>query len=191
MGRPRTFELDDAVERAMEMFWLRGFEATSTQDLVEGLGIARGSLYKAFGSKEQLYALALERYCLRHAAGLVAKLEDAHDVRRALREVLLDMVTADLAERERGCLLVNAATERSAHDATVQRVCATMTRLESAMAGALERAQARGQLAEAKDPRALARFLTTFVQGLRVMGKARADETFLSSSVEVALGTLD
>ena len=191
MGRPREFDVDEAVDRAMQLFWSRGFEATSTEDLVQGVGIARGSLYKAFGSKEALYALALQRYCSRHAADLVQVLDEATEVRPALRAVLLALVEADLADPERGCLLVNAATERSGHPATVAQVSRTMRRLESAIAAALERARAGGQLAAGKDPRELAQFLTTFLQGLRVMGKARADRTFLANAVEVALGALD
>ncbi|TDD57187.1 TetR family transcriptional regulator [Nonomuraea terrae] len=191
MGRPRTFDIDTAVDRAMELFWRQGFEATSTEDLVEGLGIARGSLYKAFGSKEQLYALALRRYCERHAVGLIEILERADQVRPAIRAVLLELVEADLADPERGCLLVNAATERSAHRDTVRQVSRTMGQIEAALAGALERARARGEIAADKNPRELAQFLTTFLQGLRVMGKARADRAFLENAVEVALGALD
>jgi TetR/AcrR family transcriptional repressor of nem operon len=191
MGRPRTFDIDVAVDRAMELFWRQGFEATSTEDLVEGLGITRGSLYKAFGSKEQLYAMALRRYCQRHAVGLIENLDRAEQVRPAIRAVLLELVEADLADPERGCLLVNAATERSAHPDTVQQVSHTMALVESALAGALERAQVRGEIAADKKPRELAQFLTTFVQGLRVMGKARADRVFLQNAVGVAMGALD
>ncbi|MEU7941412.1 TetR/AcrR family transcriptional regulator [Microbispora bryophytorum] len=191
MGRPRTFDIDAAVDRAMELFWRQGFEGTSTEDLVEGLGIARGSLYKAFGSKEQLYAMALRRYCERHATGLIEMLDRAEQVRPAIRAALLELAEADLADPELGCLLVNAATERSAHQDTVQQVSRTMGRIESALAGALERAQARGDIAADKKPRELAQFLTTFLQGLRVMGKARADRAFLNNAVEVALGALD
>ncbi|PWR11039.1 TetR family transcriptional regulator [Micromonospora acroterricola] len=191
MGRPRTFDIDAAVDRAMELFWRQGFEATSTEDLVEGLGIARGSLYKAFGSKEQLYALALRRYCQRHAVGLIEVLDRAEQVRPALRAVLSELVDADLADPELGCLLVNAATERSAHPDTVRQVSRTMGQIESALAGALERARVRGEIAADKKPQELAQFLTTFLQGLRVMGKARADRAFLDNAVEVALGALD
>jgi TetR/AcrR family transcriptional repressor of nem operon len=191
MGRPRTFDIDTAVDRAMELFWRQGFDATSTEDLVEGLGITRGSLYKAFGSKEQLYAMALRRYCERHAGGLMEMLDGAEQVRPAIRSALLTLVEADLADPERGCLVVNAATERSAHPDTVRRVSHTMGQIESALAGALERARAHGDIAADKNPRELAQFFTTFVQGLRVMGKARADRAFLENAVKVAVSALD
>lgn len=191
MPRPREFDVDVAVGRAMDLFWRQGYEATSLQDLTEGLGIGKGSLYAAFGSKDGLYAAALQRYCASHAAGLVALLDDAVELRPALRTALRSMADADAADPEKGCLLVNAVTERAADPATADVVGRTMRQVESALAGALERAQARGELAAGKDPAALARFLTTFVQGLRVMGKARSAPRVVDDALEIALATLD
>lgn len=191
MARPREFDIDHAVDQAMELFWRQGFEATSLHDLLGELGIGKGSLYAAFGSKEQLYARSLERYCGRHAAGLIERLETARPLRAALHDVLRKLAEADLADPERGCLLVNAAVERSDHPGTVDRVAATMQLIEAALVTALAQARTRGELGAGADPRELARFLTTFVQGLRVMGKARAGREFLDDAVGVALRVLD
>jgi TetR/AcrR family transcriptional regulator, transcriptional repressor for nem operon len=191
MARPRTFDVDHAVEQAMDLFWRKGYEATSLSDLLDELHLGRGSLYQAFGSKDELYERALNAYCARHAAGLVELLDQTDDVRAALRELLRALAAADRADPERGCLLVNAATERADHAPTVEVVRTTMRRVESAIAGALERAQARGDLAPDKNPRALASFLTTFLQGLRVMGKARSTRRAVDDAVEVALRALD
>ena len=191
MPRPREFDVDRAVDRAMDLFWRRGFASTSLQDLTSELGIGSGSLYGAFGSKEGLYGRALERYCAQQAGGLVGRLEQATEIRPAIAAVLTEMAEADLAEPGRGCLLVNAATERSEDPATVERVGATLRRVESALAGALERAQARGELGPEKEPARLARFLTTFIQGMRVVGQARADRAFLEDAVATALRSLD
>ncbi|WP_433445861.1 TetR/AcrR family transcriptional regulator [Streptomyces sp. CA-142005] len=191
MARPREFDVDRAVDRAMELFWRRGYAATSLQDLMSELEIGSGSLYGAFGSKDGLYERALERYCSQQAEGLICRLEEATEIRPALASVLTEMAEADLADPGRGCLLVNSATERSDDPATVERVSATLRRVESALAGTLERAQARGELGPDKDPARLARFLTTFIQGLRVMGQARADRAFLEDAVNTALRSLD
>lgn len=189
--RPREFDTDIVVDRAMDLFWRQGYEATSLQDLTEGLGIGKGSLYGAFGSKDGLYAAALERYCSGHAAGLVALLESATEVRPALRTALRSMADADAADPERGCLVVNAITERADDPSTARTVGRTMRQLEAALTGALERAKIRGELGPGKEPAALARFLITFVQGLRVMGKARAEPRVIDDAVEVALAALD
>jgi TetR/AcrR family transcriptional repressor of nem operon len=175
----------------MDLFWRQGYNATTLPQLTAELGIGSGSLYAAFGSKEGLYALALKHYCDGQAAALMEHLDSAGDIRAALRQALLAMAEADLADPQRGCLLVNAATERSAHDDTVERVKSTMIAVESALTGALERAQVRGELAAEKEPAELTRFLTTFMQGMRVMGKARADRDFLESAVSGALKILD
>lgn len=191
MGRTREFDAEQAVDRAMDLFWRRGYADTSLQDLLKELAIGSGSLYAAFGSKEQLYVRALERYCALQAAALVEGLENATEIRPAVRQVLTGMIEADLAEPSRGCLVVSAATERGDDPATVERVAAAMRNVESALAGALERARARGELPADKNPVELARFLTTFVQGLRVVGQARLGRSFTEDAVETAMRVLD
>lgn len=191
MPRTREFDLDQALDRAMDLFWRRGYAATSLQDLLTELSIGSGSLYAAFGSKDKLYARALERYCSRYAGALVELLENADDIRTALRTALTRMVEADLAAPERGCLLVNAATERHDDPGTLDRVAVTLRRLESALVAALEKAQARGELSADKQPVELARFLTTFVQGLRVVGRAGLGRAFVEDAVDTALRSLD
>lgn len=175
----------------MQLFWQQGYEATSVQDLAAALGLGKGSLYAAFGSKDGLYAAALQRYCAHHASALIALLDDAEQVRPALRSALRSMADADAADPERGCMLVNAATERGDDPDSVRMVQRTIRQIESALTGALERARIRGEVPADKDPAALARFLTTFIQGLRVMGQARAGTEFVDEALEVALATLD
>lgn len=88
MARPRQFDADQAIDRGMDLFWSRGCAATSLQDLTAVLGIVSGSLYAAFGSKEQLHARALERYRSRNAGALISDRDSATDVWSALRATL-------------------------------------------------------------------------------------------------------
>lgn len=191
MARPRAFDTGLAVERAMDLFRRQGYHATPLPLLTARLGIGSGSLYAAFGSKDGLYAQALERYCAALVADLTRLTESGTDIRTALRALLLTLVTDDVADPERGCLLVNAATERAAHTATVERVRTTMAAVEAVLTGALERAAVRGELGAGRCPVELARFLVTFIQGLHVMGNARADRVFLEGAVSGALRVLD
>jgi TetR/AcrR family transcriptional repressor of nem operon len=191
VGRTREFDADQAIDRAMDLFWRRGYAETSLQDLLKELSIGSGSLYMAFGSKEQLYARALERYCTLQAGGLVEILENATEIRPAVRQVLTDMIEADLSDPSRGCLVVNAATQRGDDPATMERVAAALRQVESALAGALERAKSRDELSQDKDPVELARFLTTFVQGLRVVGQARLGRSFTEDALTTAMRALD
>ncbi|MFD8565716.1 TetR/AcrR family transcriptional regulator [Streptomyces sp. NPDC059639] len=191
MARPRGFDTDLAVERAMRLFRRQGYQATSLPQLTARLHLGSGSLYAAFGSKEGLYARALDHYCTDLVRHLAEHLRADDDIRGSVRELLLALAASDLADPEQGCLLVNAATERAGHTSTVERVRAAMAAVERVLSDALRRAQARGELDAAHDPVELARFLTTFVQGLHVMGNARADRVFLESAVAGALRALD
>lgn len=190
MARPRGFDADEAVERAKDLFWSRGYHATSVAHLAQELGLGAGSLYAAFGSKEGLYERALAHYCEQEVGGLLAALEGDEPIRTRLRRLLLGLVEMDLAD-PRGCFVVNAVTERDDHAATRERVSQVFAGLESALTGALERAKASGELGPDRDPAALARFLLTFIQGLRVVGQVRLGRAFAESAVESALGVLD
>ncbi|MGP4052127.1 TetR/AcrR family transcriptional regulator [Streptomyces sp. 2A115] len=191
MARPREFDTDLAVERAMALFWRQGHHATPVPQLTALLGIGSGSLYAAFGSKDGLYAQVLKRYCEGLIADLEHNLRTGSDIRTALRCLMLAMVTADAADPQRGCLLVNATTERAAHDGTVEQVRTAMTAMESVLTETLERARVRGELSSEHSPVEMARFLTTFVQGIHVMSQARADRVFLESAITAALRALD
>jgi len=175
----------------MGLFRRWGYHATPVPRLTTLLGIGSGSLYAAFGSKDGLYAQALKRYCDALLADLDRDLRAGCGIRTALQRLLLAMVAADVADPERGCLLVSAATERAAHDGTVKQVHAAMTAMESVLTEALRRARAQGELDGELSPVEVARFLTTFIQGIHVMGQARADRAFLESAVAGALKVLD
>jgi TetR/AcrR family transcriptional repressor of nem operon len=193
MGRIREFDTDEAVAQAMELFWERGYDGTSLQDLTEGLAIGRGSLYAAFGSKDGLYQAALERYRQECVGPMLKALSVDADVRGALRGLLTVLVTDAVAdERRRGCMIVNAATERVPHDpATSRTVRQVLQGNADALTEALIAARERGELAVDLDPLAVGGFLATFISGLRVASKANPDEMALMRSVEVALSVLD
>ncbi|MFE4452925.1 TetR/AcrR family transcriptional regulator [Streptomyces sp. NPDC056796] len=191
MARPRGFDTDTAVEQAMSLFRRQGYHATPMPRLTALLGIGSGSLYAAFGSKDGLYARALERYCDGLVAALDREVRSGSDIRTALRRLLITMVTDDVADPERGCLLVSATTERAAHDGTVEQVRMAMNAVGAVLTDALRRARERGELRGEHSPVELARFLTTFIQGIHVMGQARADREFLESAVAGALRALD
>lgn len=193
MARTREFDTDAALARAMEVFWCRGYEGTSIADVVEATGVQRGSLYAAFGSKEGIYHAVLDRYREDFSRPMLEALAAGADVRPLVRQMLLGLVRQAVDDPDRkGCLVVNAATERLAHDGGVaRRVRDTITAMEDALTTALTAAQDRGQLPSGKDPRSLARFLVLTVQGVRVMGVIEPDRRALTDAVEVALGCLD
>jgi TetR/AcrR family transcriptional regulator, transcriptional repressor for nem operon len=194
MVRTREFDTEDAVAQAMDLFWAHGYEATSLQDLTSALGIGRGSLYAAFGSKEGLYQVALERYRQQCVRPMIEALSHGGlDVRSTIRDlfaVQIDDAVAD--ERRRGCMVVNAAAERVPHDrATTETVRDVLDGNERALSEALATAQRRGELSPEKDPGALGAFLATLMTGLRIAAKTHPDRDALMRTVDVALTALD
>jgi TetR/AcrR family transcriptional repressor of nem operon len=185
-----------ALEAALQLFWRRGFEATSLDDLTRAMGIGKGSFYATFGGKAPLYLRALDRYRARQAAALVEALAAAGPVLPVVRRLLLAVVDEAVhggagPDARRGCFLVNATTERAGCDPEVARRAAEQSAaMEAALAVALARAQRAGEVRADHDPRALARFVLTTVRGLRVSGATTPDRAALTDAAEVALAAL-
>ncbi|SDT65702.1 TetR/AcrR family transcriptional regulator [Actinoplanes derwentensis] len=192
MARLREFDTDRAVEQAMELFWERGYEATSVRHLTERLGVGQGSLYAAFGSKDGLYQAALEHYRDSLASTALGELETGGDVRTVLRAMLLERVRIATVSGGRGCLFVNAAAERLPGDAATGRfVRDAMTASTDALTALLATAAGRGEITTRHDPADLAGFLVTFLNGLLISSKVIPDERVLAGHLEVALSTLE
>lgn len=193
MGRPREFDLDDTLERAMKAFWVKGFEATSLDDLCEATGLGRSSLYAAFGDKQGLYLNALAQY----EAAAVARINStitASATPRAGIAAFVNRVVDDIVAGpgRRGCFIGNCAAELAWQDKTVaERVRLSMLRVQDAFRDALLQAKGAGQLGKNADVDALAAFLMSGIQGLRLVGKANPDRTTLNNIAGVMLRCLD
>ena len=188
-GRPRSFDVEAAVERAMEVFWSRGYHATALPDLLRATELSRGSLYAAFGDKHSLFLRALDRY--------MADALTRMDVEFAPRKEPLDGLRAYLAgyvdrtsgaNGRRGCLLVATAMELAGQDAEVgRRIAAFFKAMEAKVADALSRAKAAGKLADGVEPESAARILVCFVEGLRVVGKMTPTRTTSQATADALL----
>jgi len=194
MARTKEFDPDAALQAALELFWRRGYEATSLADLVDHLGIGRASLYATFGSKHELYLKAMERYAETSDAALLAELSQPGPALPAVRAVVRRFAAEAVSpeERHKGCFVTNTAAELAPHDpAAARRVEISWERLETMLYSALLRAQAQGELSQERDPRALARMLLVLLQGMRVVGKASEDPARVRDAAEQALTLLD
>ncbi|MFH8989338.1 TetR/AcrR family transcriptional regulator [Streptomyces sp. NPDC017940] len=191
MARTREFDTEAAVSRAMELFWTRGYEATSVRDLTRHLGIGQGSLYAAFGDKDGLYRAALEHYRTTLAAAALRDLEEGADARSAVRTLLTERVRIAVGHDGRGCLAVNAACERLPEDASIRRIVRDMQDAgRDALAEVLRVAVERGDIAPRHDPLTLAAFLVTVLNGLLVSSKVTPDLHALEPVVEVAVAAI-
>ncbi|MEM9069740.1 MAG: TetR/AcrR family transcriptional regulator [Myxococcota bacterium] len=173
MARPREFDEDDVVESAMRVFWDHGYEATSIRDLMLATGLAKGSVYKAFGDKRSLFRAALERY-LDEGEARLRTLVETKTGEDALREWLLSI--AALAARKRaprGCFAVNTSIEVAPHDPEVRKLLRTHTRrVEAHYARAIEQGIDEGAFRSDLDPEAVAKWIFTFVHGLQARARA-------------------
>ncbi|MFF3286124.1 TetR/AcrR family transcriptional regulator [Streptomyces sp. NPDC003023] len=194
MARTKEFDPDAALQSALELFWRRGYEATSMADLVEHLGIGRASIYATFGNKHELYLKALDRYSETRDPMLLDKLSQPGPALPAVRAVVrrFAMEAASPDSRLNGCFVTNTAAELAPHDPdAARRVDASWGHIETLLHSALVRARAQGELPEERDPRALARLLLVLLQGVRIVGKASDDPARVRDAAEQALALLD
>lgn len=187
-GRPREFDVDEALDRALRVFWRRGYEGTTLPDLTRAMGINRPSLYAAFGSKEELFRKALDRYVEGPAAYVREALNEP--TARAVAEQLLggaiDLVTD--RRNPRGCLIVQGALACGETAESVRReLAARRVAGEVAVRQRFERARADGDLPAEADAADLARYVVTVMRGIAVQAAGGASCEDLRRVAELAL----
>ena len=190
-GRPREFDIELALDRAMELFWRKGYEGTSLSDLTETLGITRPSLYAAFGNKEALFRSALERYETNVVAYRRKALNasSAHDVARELLEGAANLFGDKRTPA--GCLGVQGALACGEDAEPIrQELIANRHAGERALRQRLKRAQTEGDLPDGSNPAGLARFLSAVVYGMAVLSAGGANHKELMQVAEMSLRML-
>ena len=176
----------------MDVFWRQGYAGTTPQDLVDALGIGKGSLYNTFGGKRQLFDLALQRYMDQHVEAVTATLEQPGPAKELLRTALHLLVEADAADpAHRGCLMINSAVEFGMpDDAVVRQVHRLFGRTESAFEALLVRGQRAGEIRRDLDPRAAASMLLNTITGLRVLARVEPESDRLLRVVDATVDLL-
>jgi TetR/AcrR family transcriptional regulator, transcriptional repressor for nem operon len=193
MARHKEFNRDEALQKAMEVFWSHGYEAASINTLVKHMGINRQSLYDTFGDKHTLYLQAIDRYREVEGRKIFELLERPGSVKKALRRLFRSVVEGSLCGRERrGCFIGNAMSELAARcPQTAAKACGDMAAFEEVLYRTLLRGRKNGEIEKGKDLRAVARFLYGSLQGLQLMAKATQDRKTLEDVVKVTLSALD
>jgi TetR/AcrR family transcriptional regulator, transcriptional repressor for nem operon len=172
MARPRTFDEADVVDAARDVFWSRGYSATSVDDLAAATGLGKGSLYGAFGDKHALFVRALDNYCTAAADRVSAQLRQSgvpaiDRLSAHVRAIVADII----ADSEgRGCLMAKSSVELGGADSDVDRLVGeSLRRWQSDLADCLVEAQADGSITAEADPHALATALLALLRGLEVL----------------------
>jgi len=193
MGRPREFDFNDTLELAMQAFWAKGYEATSLDDLCTATGLGRSSLYATFGDKQSLYLSALEHYesaaVVRIAAAISSRKSPLDGISSFINRIIEDIVAGP---GRRGCFIGNCAAELARQDHTVaSHVRQSMDRIQNTFRNGLAQARDEGQLPKNADVDALAAFLMSAIQGLRLVGKANPDRAVLEDIAKVMLRCIE
>ena len=192
MARQKEFNQDEVLQKAMEVFWRRGYEAASIQDLVQHMGINRQSMYDTFGDKHALFLQALDRYREIQSRRVFEILDRPGSVKKNVRLLFEEAVERALSEEgRRGCFVGNATSELAGRcKETAIRTCKSMASAEKTFQRALMRGTEQGEF-RIRDTRAVARFFYCVLQGLVLTAKASRDRRLLNDVVKITLSVLD
>ncbi|MEM7772562.1 MAG: TetR/AcrR family transcriptional regulator [Cyanobacteria bacterium P01_E01_bin.6] len=194
MGRHKEFDRNEVLDKAAAMFRMKGYEATSVQDLVNCMGINRGSLYDTFGDKQALFLASLDYYRDQHVTELTKTLLKSSEGIGSIRQFFNLLVENRSGDRGcQGCLMVNTTVERILHDdETAAKVSAHMAILEDAFYRALLRAQRLGEITKTHQTlRSLARYFVSSANGLCVTAKTSPDRSVLQDIADTTLSILE
>lgn len=192
MARPREFDENKVLDEAMNLFWHKGYEATSIQELITTMGISRGSLYDSFGDKHALFVAVLKRYRQRSHDRFLQTLSRPGSAKAAIAEIFDFIINEAVADvKRRGCLLTNSTIELSPHDAEIADVINFNQQwVQAALHDALCRGQEQGEISVETDTQALAQFLFNSLQGLRVVSKTPVNRQALENIVKMTLSVV-
>jgi AcrR family transcriptional regulator len=187
-GRPRTFDPDTALDRALEVFWRQGYEGTALSDLTAAMGISKPSLYAAFGNKEELFAAVIDRY-ISGPGGYAGQALEQPRAEDAIERLVYGAVDLTTRPQTPGCLNV-ACVQACGPDAEParQRAIACRKASEAALRHRLDRARDEGDLAG--DPADVARFVMTVTDGIAVQAAGGTSREELLRAAEMALRAL-
>lgn len=192
MGRNYEFNREETLNRAMQVFWQKGYKATSMKDLIDEMGIQPGSIYNTFGDKHSLFLEALNHYGDVVTTNTLKLLEKEGSPLENLKSFFNEIVIRPADKKCRGCLVVNSVVELSPHDdETADIVKNIMKKIESSFYNCLLNAQIKGEIPDNKDIKALSRYFASSTHGLLVTGKANASQEELQDVVDVIFESLN
>lgn len=193
MPRTKLFDEKQVLENAMELFWKKGFHATSIQDLVDHLGVNRGSLYDTFGGKQELYDRAFSIY-VGNSSRFITEFLNGHDsVKEGIRKLFETSIDSSTSDPEsKGCFIVNATTELSHLDEGMKsRLGGNKDRFEKIFFNYLKKGVATGEIDTEKDIEAIAALLFTLYNGIMVIAKVSNERDKLMQTIDTGLAILD
>lgn len=173
MARTKEFNEDQALDKAIEIFWHKGYNGTSAQDLVMHLGLSRSSLYDTFGDKQKLFAQSLRRYQKNAQDQIIELFETSDNIKETLRDIFKQAVIESLDDRiTKGCFMVNSSVELAMHDQEIAKIVKNNSeKMEEVFTNAVQKGQDLGQISKTSEARVVARFIFNNYSGIRVLAR--------------------
>jgi TetR/AcrR family transcriptional repressor of nem operon len=189
MAGKKSFLPEQALDKAIDLFWNQGYEGTSVEDLVQCMGVGRGSLYDTFGDKHALYLAALSRYLAKYQGSVLELQQQTGSVSEILERFFHACIEQLLSDPAcRGCFLVNATVEMAPHDPEVNKIVqSALQETEEGFYRLLIKAQVAGDLPWTHDPHQLAHFLSGTLLGIRVLARGQQGRRVLQDVVKTSL----
>jgi TetR/AcrR family transcriptional regulator, transcriptional repressor for nem operon len=177
----KTFDINEAIDRATQVFWAKGYEATSISDLLKAIGINKGSFYNAFGSKKALFTLSLLKYDREHRRDMLSKLTELDNPVLAISTLFDQLIEQSLTDEEKkGCLVVNTALDLPNHDKDTEKtVKKGLSDFEAFFKQQIKLGLSTGAIPPHVDAKVTSRGLMTLVVGLRVLARGVFDRPAL------------
>lgn len=174
MARTKEFNEDQALDKAIEIFWHKGYNGTSAQDLVTHLGLSRSSLYDTFGDKQKLFAQSLQRYQKNAQKQVMELFDQSENVKETLHDIFKQAVIESLEDRiTKGCFMVNSSVELAIHDEEIAKIVKNNSQImEEVFTKAVQKGQDSGDISKANSAKVLARFIFNNYSGIRVLARS-------------------
>lgn len=192
MARTKEFDEKAVLSKAVELFWTRGYNATSAQDLVEGLGISRSSLYDTYGDKHSLFVQALKQYRKEKIDEVIEMLHKTEDAEEYIKYLFNSIKTQAIEDTyAKGCFMINSTVELAPVDKEISGIVNSILKdFEDALSKAVKKGQDAGVFTTRYAARSLARFLSNSINGLRVTVKSNASKKVFDDIVTISLSVL-
>lgn len=192
-GRPKIFDEQEAIQKATEVFRNKGYDTASADELLNAMGIGKGSFYLAFkGGKQELYVRSIKQFSENFTKKITQLLENSEDQIEFIRQFFLILADAEDCDIERGCYLGNALVQLSEKDEDIKKITAELLKgLQIIFAKAIQKAQQNKQLKTQEDPEILAWHLTNLWNGIHVTRRMESSPEILRSMIEMNLRVLE
>ena len=193
MARLREFDEQKVIKTATNLFWKKGYNAVSTQDLIDAFGISRSSMYAAYKDKRSLFIIALQHYRETASQGMINVLNENKTFKVTISKLLTQLIKDTVSDNEnKGCFIVNTAIELAPHDNEILEIIRENRKnIITALTTSIEKGIENGEIQTNQKPISLANYFYNLINGLRVDAKVHKDKSNYKEIVEIALSVLD